>query len=233
MTVEPPTATWSAYWADMDHRHIFTVEARDHVARLRAAVPIRATDRVLDFGCGFGHVVALLAPTVAAAGYWDAAEVMRRATAERTAALGNVAPVDLGGPAHGDVVGSVDLLLANSVVQYMGPDELAGWLPRWRELLAPGGRIVLADIPPPGGSAAGELLGMLRFAARHGFLLRAVRDGVQEARRYARHRNGADLTRWTRADVVRLAEEAGFAASILPKNLTHRSGRFTVLLTVR
>src|SRR5687768_3773292 len=128
----------------MDHRHIFTVEARDYVARLRREVPVRRTDRVLDFGCGFGHVVELLAPSVAAVGFWDAAEVMRRATAERTTTLPTVAPVDLGGPVPDDAVGTVDLLVANSVVQYMTADELAGWLPRWRTLLAPGGRIVLS-----------------------------------------------------------------------------------------
>ena len=230
MAVEPPTATWPAYWADMDHRHIFTVEARDYVARLRKAVPVRPTDRVLDFGCGFGHVVELLAPSVAAVGFWDVAAVMRRATAKRTAALGTVTLVDLGGPVPGDAVGTVDLLLANSVVQYMTADEFAGWLSRWRTLLAPEGRIVLSDVPVPGASVVGELLVMLRFAARHGFLLRAVRDGVREAGRYARFRNAADLTCWAPDDIVRLAGEFGLTARILPANLTHRSGRFSVLL---
>ncbi|MCY7342801.1 MAG: class I SAM-dependent methyltransferase [Pseudonocardia sp.] len=231
MTVEPAAATWSAYWEGMGHRHIFVVEARDHVARLRREVAPRPTDRVLDFGCGFGHVVELLAPSVAGVGFWDAAAGMRRATAERTASLGTVGPVDLGGPVPESALGSFDLVLANSVVQYMTADELAGWMPRWRSLLVPEGRIVLSDIPVPGASAAVEILGMLRFAARHGFLLRAVRDGVREARRYSRSRGSADLRRWRPEDLVRSAAAHGLHAQVLPANLTHRSGRFSVVLT--
>ena len=195
MSLDQPAETWSAYWDGMEHRHIFTVEARDHVARLHRAVPLRPSDRVLDFGCGFGHVVELLAPSVARVGYWDAAAGMRRATAGRTAALGQVTLVDLGGPVPADAVGGFDLVLANSVVQYMTRDELTGWMVRWRSLLAPGGRIVLSDIPVPGASAVAELAGMLGFAARNGFLLRALRDGVEEAHRYSRSRGSADLLR--------------------------------------
>jgi cyclopropane fatty-acyl-phospholipid synthase-like methyltransferase len=222
--------TWSAYWEDIDHRHIFTVEARDYVARLRAAVPVARTDRVLDFGCGFGHAVDLLAPTVAAVGYWDAAEAMRRATAERTARFGNVFLVDLARPAALDAYGRFDLLLANSVVQYMGRDELRRWMTRWRTLLAARGRIVISDIPAPRTSSVRELFGLIRFARQHRFLARAMRDGMHEAHRYTRSRGDNCLTRWVPEEILALAATNGFDAVVLPENLTHRSGRFTVVL---
>ncbi len=231
MTAEPPAWIWSTYWEGMDHRHIFVVEARDYVARLRRSVALQGNERCLDFGCGFGYVAELLAPSVAHVAYWDAAERMRRATAERTVALPTVTPVDLGGPLPTDAVGAFDLVLANSVVQYMTSAELADWMVRWRSLLASGGRIVLSDIPRPGASAGAELLGMLWFAARHRFLLRAVRDGVEEVRRYSRSRGSADLLRWTPDDFVRMAGGCGLVARVLPANLTHRSGRFSVILT--
>lgn len=231
MTVEGPATSWSDYWEGVAfHQHIFVVEARDYVDRLRLSVRLRPGDRVLDFGSGFGHVVELLAPSVASVGFWDIAARMRRATEQRTAALATAELVDLSGPLPAGAVGAFDLVLANSVVQYMAAPELAGWLPRWGALLAPGGRIVLSDIPSPLTSAAGELLGMLRFAARHGFLLRAIRDGLQEARRYFRSRASADLLRWTPDEFVRMVEDRGLTATVLPVNLTHRSERFSVVL---
>ena len=229
MTAEA-APTWSAYWEDIDHRHIFTVEARDHVARLRAAVPVRRTDRVLDFGCGFGHAVELLAPTVRAVGYWDSAESMRRATAERAARFANVHLIDLARPAALGAHGRFDLLLANSVVQYMGRDELCRWMTRWCTLLAPGGRIVLSDVPAPQTSSWRELLGLIRFARRHRFLARAVRDGMHDAHRYTRSRGDNCLTKWVPDEIVALAAANGLDAVVLPENLTHRSGRFTVIL---
>lgn len=225
MTVE---SAWSQYWEGMAPRRIFEVEARDHVDRLLRAVPIGPADRVLDFGCGFGHVTELLAASAAFVGFWDAAETMRTGTATRTAPLPNVALVE---PVPG--AGPFDLVAANSVVQYMSAAELAGWLARWRDLLAPRGRIVLSDVPRPGGSAPAELLGMLRFAARHRFLLTALRDGIEESRRYARSRSETDLLRWRPQDLIAFAAEHGLDGRILPANLTHRTGRRSVVLQVR
>jgi SAM-dependent methyltransferase len=233
MSTGPEICGWTGYWDGVEHRHIFVVEARDHVDRLRAAVAPRASDRVLDFGCGFGHVVALLAPSVAHVAYWDAAAGMRAATAARTAALHHVVPLDLAGPIPHDAAGTYDLVLANSVVQYLSPAELDTWLARWRALLAPGGAVVLSDIPTPDGSALGELVGMLRFAARHGFLGRALVDGLAEARRYRRSRGSVDLQRWTAAALTEAAAAAGLDLRVLPHNLTHRTRRLTVLLTAR
>ncbi len=232
MTAEA-AQNWSEYWEDVDHRHLFAVEARDHVDRLRAAIPIRPTDRILDFGCGFGHAVELLAPTVAVVAYWDAATAMRRATAERTAAHANVTLADLARPSALGTHARFDLVLANSVVQYLGRDELRRWMTRWRTLLAAGGRIVLSDIPPPRTSSLRELLGLIRFARRHHILIRAVRDGMHEAHRYTRFRGENCLTRWLPGDVVELAASVGLEAVVLPENLTHRGRRFTVVLCAR
>jgi hypothetical protein len=41
--------------------------------------------------------------------------------------------------AYLDNAAMLDLSLVNSVVQYMHPAEFAGWLVRWRKLLAAGG----------------------------------------------------------------------------------------------
>lgn len=229
MTVERPAPGWSAYWNGIDDKKIFAEEARDHVARLRAAVPLRTTDVVLDFGCGFGHVVELLGPLVREVAFWDAAENVRRIAAGRTEHVPHAVEVDLS-DARTLPIARYDLVIATSVIQYMRRDELALWLASWRSMLRPEGRIVLSDVPTPDLSGLSELTDMLAFAARHGFLLEALRDGVREARRYSRTRHLADLLRLTPDDLVALAAEAGLVGERLSANLTHRAGRFTVVL---
>src|SRR3546814_15868024 len=64
--------------------------------------------------------------------------------------------------------GSVGLLVVNSVAQYLSRDEFAGLLGDAREWLADGGRLVLADIVPPGNGMAADVASLLRTATREG-----------------------------------------------------------------
>jgi ubiquinone/menaquinone biosynthesis C-methylase UbiE len=219
---------WVGYWDGLEQRPLFAVQARDHVRRLRAVVSLRVTDRVLDFGCGFGHVAELLAPDVGRMDFWDAADSMRRATARRTARLPTAVEVDFSAGDAPD--GGYDLVLVNSVIQYLTPDELAGWLARWNRMLRPGGRVVVSDVLRPGGSVLPEVLGLLWFAARHRILLRTVRDGVVEVAQYRRSRQSHRLHRWQPAELARMAADAGLVAETLPANLTHFRNRFAMLL---
>ena len=227
MAVPPPPDGWLDYWTRVGDKRIFAEEARDHVSRLQAVRPLRRTDAVLDFGCGFGHTVELLAPLVGEVAFWDGAPGVLRSAAARSAHLSNVKVVDLG---DGDPLGRYDVVLVTSVVQYMRRDELASWLARWRTMLRGGGRIVVSDVPRPDHSAWGEVGEMLRFARRHGFLRQAVREGLAEAGRYTRMRRRIDLLRLTPPTLAALAAGVGMSAEQLPANLTHRTGRYAVVL---
>ena len=233
MAAIPHTSGWTSYWEAVTDKRIFAIEARDHVDRLRRVVDLHPGMRVLDFGCGFGHVAQQLAPLVGHVACWDAAETMREATAARTAGPSNVTILDLSEGVPPEAAGSFDLVLATSVIQYMVPAELGRWLAHWAALLRPQGRAVISDVPYPNISAVREVVGMLRFAARHGFLLRAFRDAVLELRHYAEFRGRLDIERWTPAELDRIATGAGLVPHLLPGNLTHRTGRFTMLLEKR
>src|SRR6202047_154640 len=65
---------------------------------------------------------------------------------------------------------SVDLVVMNSVAQYMTPRELDTAFAVIRRLLKPTGRLVLGDILRPEVGMGKDVLALLKFAGRHGFL---------------------------------------------------------------
>src|SRR3954469_6798016 len=69
---------------------------------------------------------------------------------------------------------AVDLVVMNSVVQYMTPEELDSALAVVRRLLKPHGRLVLGDILRPEVGMARDVLALLKFARTHGFLKDAL-----------------------------------------------------------
>lgn len=213
----------------MHDRRIIAVEAGDYVRRLWVHHPLPGTARVLDFGCGFGHVADLLARRVAWVDTWDSASTMRAATESRTRSRGNVRVVDLA-PAACPPGERYDAILVNSVIQYMDRGELSQWLPRWRGMLHDDGIVVISDVPVPGNHLAGEIAGVLRFASANGILGAALADGVAEAWRYAKGRASEPLLQLTRDELELSVRPTGFSTTVLPSNLTHRQQRFTAVL---
>ena len=69
---------------------------------------------------------------------------------------------------------SVDLVVMNSVAQYMTSEELDSAFAVIRRLLKPAGRLVLGDILRPEVGMASDVLALLKFASAHGFLKDAL-----------------------------------------------------------
>ena len=69
---------------------------------------------------------------------------------------------------------SVDLAVMNSAAQYMTPAELDAAFAVVRRLLKPTGRLVLGDILQPHVGMSGDVIALLRFAAKHGFVKDAL-----------------------------------------------------------
>jgi trans-aconitate methyltransferase len=231
--IAPVACAWDAYWESLPCRHaLFTSEARDYVDRLAAVVPLDTDLQVLDFGCGSGLAAALLATRVGAIAAWDRSPAMRRLAARHLHGVANAAMVDLtsdGPPA----AARYDLILVNSVLQYMRPAQVAVWLPLWRSLLARSGQVVVSDIVP---DASGrferlrEAVDVLAFHARRGALCRAASERLSDLGRYWRAARAEPLTRFDRDTLYRIATAAGFRAEFLPGSLTCRPRRLTMLL---
>jgi hypothetical protein len=136
--------------------------------------------------------------------------------------------VDLSAPADPCPPLRFDLILVNSVIQYMTADELLYWLPRWAGLLEEHGRLVLSDLIPPAYGIASDLLALVTFHPIAN-LRRLGKDVVL----YVRSRSSAPLLRVDQKQLQAQAASAGLDAHFLPRNLTHFARRYTAVLKLR
>jgi SAM-dependent methyltransferase len=221
---------WVSFW-DRPHaiyvseRHA-DIHYRDIAAAIMRYLPGPAA-RVLDYGCG----EALHADTVAAAAghlfLCEAAPSVRRKLAVRYDGVGKIeviAPEFLPAmPGH-----SLDLIVVNSVVQYLSRSELVTLLAQWRRLLAPGGTLVIGDVIPPDVSAWQDLMALLRYAGANGFLPAALLGVLRTAASpYRKLRATHGLARYGEADFMALLRSAGFSAERQAVNIEHNQARMT------
>jgi ubiquinone/menaquinone biosynthesis C-methylase UbiE len=123
---------------------------------------------------------------------------------------------------------SIDLVVMNSVAQYMTPDELDTALAIIRRLLKPTGRLVLGDILRPEIGMPTDVYALLRFGAKHGFLKDALWGLAATALSdYRQLRSRVGLTRYSEAEIMQKLTRAGFSASRAGQNIGHNPWRMT------
>jgi SAM-dependent methyltransferase len=212
------------------------VHYRDIAQQIAAFVPgpqgpggpqTRTGARVLDFGCGEALHADLVAAVASEVVLCDAAPKVRASLAARFAANAKIrvaSPHELAQrPEH-----SLELIVANSVVQYLTAAELAAMLALWRRLLVPDGTLIVADVIPPGGGLLSDVVALLRYALANQFLLAALVGLVRTAvSPYRRLRSTLALARYGESDFLRLLAGAGFAAERLAHNMEHNPTRMT------
>jgi cyclopropane fatty-acyl-phospholipid synthase-like methyltransferase len=228
---------WSAFFERLrPDSPLYREQSAVYVNALRAAIDVRRTDRVLDFGCGFGFVARLLAPHVSEVWFWDASENMRAEARRTTADVPNARLCDV--PAalseDGDRIAwqspTFDLILVNSVVQYMDPAEVPRWLARWRAMLSAEGRLIMSDLIAPEHRSLWDVADLLRLGVRRGFALRGAAEALGGVRSYRRTSRTVPLLHVGPDDLVSRAGSAGLGVEVLPQNLTHFAKRWTAVL---
>lgn len=166
---------WVEYWDGKPTIYVNSRHKQAHyrgvadglIANLGDGQPV-----VLDYGCGEAVFADDVARRCSQLYLCDAAPNVRTELQRRFAGVGNiviVAPEDLPGlPAA-----SLDLIVANSVIQYLSPVDLDQCLDQWRRLLAPDGRLLVADVIPPSVGPLTDALALLDFGRRKHFLIAA------------------------------------------------------------
>jgi SAM-dependent methyltransferase len=222
--------TWREFWdsphsiyVNDRHKH---VHYRDIAEQIAAFVPA-ANARVLDYGCGEAMHADIVAVAAGAVTLSDAAPSVRAAIAARFAQnpkINVLAPEEV--EALPD--GAFNLIVANSLVQYLDAAELERVLALWHRLLAPGGTLIVADVIPPNVGPLSDGLALIRYASAHGFLLAALAGMMRTAgSRYLRLRGALGIAHFGEAEFLARLAAAGFAAERLPRNLEHNQARMT------
>ncbi|ABE41056.1 Methyltransferase type 12 [Rhodopseudomonas palustris BisB5] len=126
--------------------------------------------------------------------------------------------------------GSLDLVVINSVAQYMSPAELDQTLTLIRRLLRRGGKLVLGDILQPHVGMSRDVIALLRLAAKHGFLQDALWGLARTALSdYRQLRTKIGLQRYSEAEILAKLAAAGFAAIRADVNIGHNPWRMTFI----
>jgi SAM-dependent methyltransferase len=225
---------WISFWNTqhsiyVNARHL-DLHYRDVADRMLQLEPGR-TDNVLDFGCGEATHADRVAARVGQLWLCEAAPRVRDHLRERFGAVANIKVVGPG-ELSGIAPGTLDLIVANSVAQYLTRDELAGLLRTWRRLLKANGRLILADVVPPGVSPISDALALLRYAWSNGFLLAAFAGLVRTTLSpYRRIRARLGITTYTEPEITARIKAAGFSVERLPFNFEHQPARISFVAT--
>lgn len=221
---------WRSFW---DSNHSIYVNARhkdvhyrDMAEQIAAFVPHPAA-RVLDYGSGDAIHAGLVADAAAEVTLCDAAPSVRSALASRFAGNERIrvmAPDEVAAlPA-----GRFDLIVSNSVAQYLTEDELRRLLALFRRLLTADGTLIFADVIPPDVSALSDVAALMRYATANGFLLAALTGLIKTTiSPYRRLRKTLGIAQYTQAQFMRRLADAGFAAERLARNMEHNPARMT------
>ncbi|MDE2376106.1 class I SAM-dependent methyltransferase [Bradyrhizobium sp.] len=125
---------------------------------------------------------------------------------------------------------TIDLVVMNSVAQYMTKDELDSAFAVILRLLKPSGKLVLGDILQPDVGMFTDVLALLKFGARHGFLKDALIGLVSTALSdYRQLRTRIGLQRYGEAEIIAKLARAGFDAQRAHANIGHNPSRMTFI----
>lgn len=182
---------------------------------------------VLDYGCGealYAEDVARLCGQLTLS---DAAPAVREKLAARIAGLPSV-KVESPEETAAAPDASYDLIVVNSLLQYLAPETLDALLPLWRRLLKAEGRLVIADVIPPDVSPLTDAMALLRFGLRGGFVVGAL-TGLARTALSDYRKLRIELGFFTHAEpdfLARLARH-GFLSQRVRPNFGHNQARMT------
>jgi SAM-dependent methyltransferase len=184
---------------------------------------------VLDYGCGEALFADKVAARCAKLYLSDAASLVRDRLNERFGKNENIAvlaPDEVADLADG----SLDLIVVNSLLQYLSLDELRGLLKLWRSKLKSGGRLVVADVIPPDLGPITDAKALLSFAWQGGFLKSAVLGLARTAfSDYRKIREDIGLAQYSGDEMLDILSDAGFTPERAERNLGHNPARMTFI----
>lgn len=224
--------TWRDFWngehalyVNSRHRALHFADIGKDVAAL-----IPSPDAfVLDYGCGEALAADLIAEKCGRLYLYDAAPRIAAALRQRYVVSDKIVVLD---EAALDALpdASLDMMLCNSVFQYLSREECGALVAFAAAKLRLGGRLIVADVIPPHVDAMTDSLALLEFAYRGGFLLAALRGLVRTYfSRYRTLRGRIGLTTFAIPEMQRLLSTGGFETRRAERNIGYNQARMTFI----
>jgi ubiquinone/menaquinone biosynthesis C-methylase UbiE len=209
-------------YASRLHRNLhFQLIARDIIGYITSPDAI-----VLDYACGEALFAAKVADACAKLYLAEPAPGVRGRLIARFAPNTKIRVRSLDDLRKMD--DAVDLVIMNSVAQYMTSEELDAAFAVVRRLLKPAGRLVVGDILRPQVGMFRDVLALLKFARAHGFLRDALYGLASTALSdYRQLRTRVGLQRYGENEMIEKLAQAGFSAVRAPQNIGHNPWRMT------
>jgi SAM-dependent methyltransferase len=215
--------SWLDFWNAPNAIYVSRRHQNVHYAKVLSGIgrfmPAGGAAVVLDWGCGDALAAVDLAQTCRTLLLYDRADSTRRRLLSNYADSPKIRVLDdaeLGAvPAA-----SVDLIIVNSVVQYLDRGQFADALQLFHRLLKSDGKLLLGDIIAPDTPLLGHVITLLRFAWQNGFFVAAIiglaRNFISP---YRKLRRDAGYACYTADEMLRGLNENGFVAARLPSNI--------------
>jgi SAM-dependent methyltransferase len=222
---------WRDFW---DGTHSIYVNARHkrlhYQAILEDLQPYLAPQmRVLDYGCGDALCAEALARRCERLYLFDAAPNVR---ARLRQAFGDQPRIVIVDPDElADLAdSSLDLIVVNSLLQYISREEFDALLVFCRRRLVPAGQLLIADVVTPNSDLRADTAALLRFAIEGGFFLAAL-GGLARTffSPYRRLRGSIGFTTYDAQDILMRLNVHGYDAQRAPTNIGHNHRRMTFL----
>ena len=219
---------WRDFW-NSDHSIYVNDRHRqlhyDHIARDIVALVDSPGSVMLDHGCGEASAADAIAAKAATLYLYDAAPNVQGKLRQKFSKLPQIHVLS------NDALelvpdASLDLVIVNSLLQYLthaGFEQLLGF---WHRKLKPEGKLVLADLIPPDVGPVTDVKALLDFGWRGGFLFAALGGLVATLfSDYRKLRGQIGLTHYSAQDVATLTAAHGFTCERAARNIGHNQAR--------
>jgi ubiquinone/menaquinone biosynthesis C-methylase UbiE len=215
--------SWLDFWNAPNAIYVGRRHQEAHYAKVASGiggfVPAGGDAVVLDWGCGDAVMANALAQTCRTLLLYDRAEAAR---GRLMSAYAGSPKIRVLGEAALEALpdASIDLIVVNSVVQYLSASQFSDALKLFHRLLKSDGKLLLGDIIAPDTPLVGHVITFLRFAWRNGFFVAAIiglaRNFVSP---YRKLRRDAGYACYTPTQMLGLLDDNGFVGERLTSNI--------------
>jgi len=221
-------SSWIDFWNNNHSIYVNNLHKKAHSERLLEDIDEWISNKnfsVLDFGCGEALYAEELAKRCAQLVLVDSSKNMRETLISRTKSVNSISILGL--EEFDDLSNSsFELIIVNSVFQYMQLDETQTTLRKLSSKLKSNGKLIIADVIPPDLSMASDVISLLKFGLRNGFFFMSLVGMLKTFfSNYTSLRREVGLSVYSIEDFTNLLIQNGFEVKLMPRNFGHNQSR--------